>query len=702
MDMSIRLDKRNWTRAGFWFGLALVIGLAATAFDLLDQRNQARTEHVKQLATSTDLLSEHVYRSLQILDGTLLNVVDKVKQEGMSAVSGDAGHAYLQSQVRHLSGNAQLLAYNLAGVTLSASATREPPSFNPSERDYFKALMAGQPEPYIDRALLGNTSHKYFFPMARRLINQKSEMVGIIQLGVNMDYLNHVFRFGQDPNSQSALIRRQDGILVSSADPTPELMGRVILPPSEVAQLGTLSTPRVETLNILGAPQLLGVQRVKDYDLLVLHWSQTRAQELMLGAAPLGPWILALLLGLSGVLGLRAWQRDGKDRDALHAQDQLLLKERNELLQQQETIYKNAMVCLAIFEGRTIRWINQASLDLVGRSPQEMIGQSTRIFFATDEYWRDLGQRTWAAHSAGKPFSEEIQLQHKDGSMRWAHLSMRVVDPTQQPMQAVAVLTDLTERKRLEDKLRSAMEAAQQSDAAKSEFLSIVSHELRTPLNGVMGGLQTLGFFIKDAKPKELLRASQESGELLMNAINDLLDFTKIEAGKLDLYPEPTQLTVLCKRLSSMAQNIPRHDSVKLEFECDPALEQWVQVDGQRLRQVMNNLLNNALKFTHQGTVYVAGRIVSRDRDRLNVQLVVQDTGIGMSTETISKLFTPFTQASGGLRRKYGGTGLGLSICKRLLDAMGGEIHVQSLPGVGSTFTVTLNLQTTDVPVKAN
>ena len=106
MDMSIRLDNRNWARAGFWFGLALVIGLAATALDLLDQRNQARSEQVKQLATSTDLLSEHVYRSLQILDGTLLNVVDKVKQEGISAVSGDAGHAYLQRQVRHLSGNA--------------------------------------------------------------------------------------------------------------------------------------------------------------------------------------------------------------------------------------------------------------------------------------------------------------------------------------------------------------------------------------------------------------------------------------------------------------------------------------------------------------------------------------------------------------------------------------------------------------------
>jgi PAS domain S-box-containing protein len=237
-----------------------------------------------------------------------------------------------------------------------------------------------------------------------------------------------------------------------------------------------------------------------------------------------------------------------------------------------------------------------------------------------------------------------------------------------------------------------AREQAHSAERAKQQFLATISHELRTPLNGVLGGLQILQRMPLPAQASKILQASSESGKLLLSIINDVLDFSKIDSGKINLYPEPILLSDTLAAMQEMLNTLPRKPGVVLHFECDPALDQPVLVDDMRLRQIITNLTSNALKFTLRGWVRVAARQLSYKNERLQVQLQVQDSGIGMNREMLDKLFTPFSQADGSHTRQFGGTGLGLSIVKRLVEAMGGEVFVSSQVGTGSLFNVRLPL----------
>ena len=237
-----------------------------------------------------------------------------------------------------------------------------------------------------------------------------------------------------------------------------------------------------------------------------------------------------------------------------------------------------------------------------------------------------------------------------------------------------------------------AREQAHGAERAKQQFLATISHELRTPLNGVLGGLQILQRMPLPARASKILQASSESGKLLLSIINDVLDFSKIDSGKIDLHPEPIRLCDTFAAMQEMLNTLPRKPGVVLHFECAPALDQLVLVDDLRLRQIITNLTSNALKFTLRGRVRVAANLLGHKNERLQVQLQVQDSGIGMNREMLDKLFTPFSQADGSHTRQFGGTGLGLSIVKRLVDAMGGEVFVSSQVGTGSLFSVLLPL----------
>jgi len=171
-----------------------------------------------------------------------------------------------------------------------------------------------------------------------------------------------------------------------------------------------------------------------------------------------------------------------------------------------------------------------------------------------------------------------------------------------------------------------------------------------------------------------------------------VLDFSKIDSGKIDLHPEPIRLCDTFAAMQEMLNTLPRKPGVVLHFECAPALDQLVLVDDLRLRQIITNLTSNALKFTLRGRVRVAANLLGHKNERLQVQLQVQDSGIGMNREMLDKLFTPFSQADGSHTRQFGGTGLGLSIVKRLVDTMGGEVFVSSQVGTGSLFSVLLPL----------
>jgi signal transduction histidine kinase/DNA-binding response OmpR family regulator len=253
-----------------------------------------------------------------------------------------------------------------------------------------------------------------------------------------------------------------------------------------------------------------------------------------------------------------------------------------------------------------------------------------------------------------------------------------------------AIMRDITERKHIELELKTAHAAALETARVKAEFVANVSHEIRTPMNGVIGMANLILKTTLSPQQREYAQAIHHSGDMLLGVINDILDFSKIEAGKLNL--ESIDFNLHEVLLDTAALYANRAEEQALKFDCQIALDvpEFVRGDPGRLRQILINLIDNALKFTATGTVNISLR---RDANEPNqLQFTVQDTGIGFSAETQTRLFRSFSQADGSTTRNYGGTGLGLSICKQLVELMGGSIGASSQPGVGSQFWFSLPL----------
>ncbi len=234
--------------------------------------------------------------------------------------------------------------------------------------------------------------------------------------------------------------------------------------------------------------------------------------------------------------------------------------------------------------------------------------------------------------------------------------------------------------------------AAERASQAKTRFLANMSHEIRTPMNAVLGMLRLLQKTPLDARQRDYAVKSEGAARGLLGLLNDLLDFSKIEAGRLVLDPHPTRLDELLRDLSViLAANVDKGE-LELLFDLDPALPPVVVADGLRLQQVLVNLAGNAIKFTPAGEVVIAIRRASQTPHGVVLDFSVRDTGIGIAPEQQERIFSGFTQAEASTARRFGGTGLGLAISRRLVQLMGGDIHVDSAPGRGSCFSFTLSL----------
>ena len=305
---------------------------------------------------------------------------------------------------------------------------------------------------------------------------------------------------------------------------------------------------------------------------------------------------------------------------------------------------------------------------------------------------RDLPevQAAWNRHEAeGTPYRPEYRVRRSDGKEIWAQgAALYLTDEQQRPVRLVGALQNITHRKAAELALVQAKEEAESATRAKSAFLATMSHEIRTPLNGVLGMAQAMAMDEVTDQQRERLDVIRQSGESLLAILNDVLDLSKIEAGKLVLEQAEFDIDELARGAIGAFAATAQAKGLAFELKVGKTAHGVYRGDSVRVRQILYNLVSNALKFTESGGVKVA---VGRKAKRLTI--AVTDTGIGVAPEKLASLFQKFEQADASTTRRYGGTGLGLAICRDLAEMMGGAIRGESRLGGGATFIVELPLQ---------
>lgn len=398
---------------------------------------------------------------------------------------------------------------------------------------------------------------------------------------------------------------------------------------------------------------------------------------------------------------LECWCSQEENTDLLYlvARDISLIEKKNISLKTSEAkfrgLFENAqsLMCLHDLDGK-FSMVNKFGADLIGYTNEELETMTLYDIIPPErhallkEYLREIDESGYA--------SGTMHVIRKDGEKRiWLFNNTKEKDEEGESY-VIGNGVDLTDIYNTEQALLRAKKVAEEANLAKSEFIANISHEIRTPLNGIIGFTELLLKTPLNKIQKQYLSIINESGANLLYIVNQVLDFSKISTRKITLHTELLDLRNIASEAYNIISFAVGQKNIKMLFNFSEELPAYVRTDGLRLKQVLINLLNNAVKFTEKGEIELSICVLSREKNKVKIQFSVRDTGIGIAEDKQEDIFSAFTQENSSITQIYGGTGLGLAISNQLLELMGSELKLISTPGLGSTFYFDLELESQD------
>ncbi|WP_284187656.1 response regulator, partial [Zoogloea oryzae] len=358
-------------------------------------------------------------------------------------------------------------------------------------------------------------------------------------------------------------------------------------------------------------------------------------------------------------------------------------------IEEEAAILDSASVGIVVLKDRRIVRTNRRMDEMFGYDPGEQIGQFTRIWYCTEEDWAETGQEVRTQVWRGQTHQRVQEVRRRDGSRFWARMSGRAIDAADPTKGMVGIIEDITAERAAAEEMQRARALAEEAVRVKSDFLANMSHEIRTPMNAIVGMAYLTLQTSLTGRQRDYLTKIQAASQHLLGIINDILDISKIEAGKLVIEHVGFSLDRVLDNVTGLIAEKTAEKGLELIVDVADNVPGELVGDPLRLGQILINFANNAVKFTERGEVTIRVRLAQMRDDGPCLRLSVTDTGIGITDDQRGRLFRSFEQADSSTTRKFGGTGLGLAISKRLAELMGGEVGVDSIPGVGSTFWFT-------------
>jgi two-component system sensor histidine kinase/response regulator len=380
------------------------------------------------------------------------------------------------------------------------------------------------------------------------------------------------------------------------------------------------------------------------------------------------------------------------ERENLESQVEQRTASLKEAHDEQRAIFDAVTVGIVLVRDRIVVRCNRKLEQMLGYDPGELNGQPTRIWYADDSMHELVGRTAVEPALRGETHRQELELVRKDGSVVWVRQGIRQFEKASARRELLGVIEDITAEREASAVLRQARDIAEGANRAKSTFLANMSHEIRTPMNAIIGMSYLVLKTDMTPRQRDYIKKIQGSSQHLLGIINDILDYSKIEAGKLKVEQIEFELETVLDNVASLISEKAFAKGLELVFDIDRSVPRQLIGDPLRLGQILVNYANNAVKFTAQGEIYIHIAVREESAEEVLLYGAVRDTGIGLSDAQAAQLFQSFQQADDSTTRRFGGTGLGLAISKQLVSLMHGEVGVQSVLGEGSTFWFTARL----------